>query len=309
MIMKNDVSKTTDNLIRITFNFVDSFNKNIINPITLSGKIGENIIIPWKEISGYVLSYIDNFQTIFTQDSQQVTMIYTKHIAAPVVVFHRDISGRLLNNPEYLTGTLNSPYHIKPLKNQQNAVVTSKNLLIGDFSNKSHVIRLTYDNMNLEHLNDLNNSYLFTLESIPIFKYPFSNNLLSHTIPKNTTWKIYKTVRDKIQKNIWINLGSDIWLPLNDKVNILSKNPTIQKKQQKLSLNYQVVNKVNFNKKIILSPDYTLWTFPYKKFKKNIDLGYLKAIITSKITLDNSSTWYKLDSGYYIQTKYIDIDD
>lgn len=307
--MKNNISKTTNSLREITFIFIDSLGNDIDSPITLSGEVGEEIPIPWKKISGYILSYISNFQSIFAENMQQIKMIYTKQNAAPIIVYHRDTKGNLLYNPEFLTGKLNTSYRIKPLKNYPHAKVTSNDLLIGVFSDKVQQINLQYDNMNLEDLTVSKNSFLKLKKQITPFKHPFSNDLLTFVFPINTTWKIYKVIRDKIQGKTWISLGVNIWLPLNESVELISEVLPIKNQERKLRLNYQVLKKEALNQKIFLSSDTTLWSYPYGDFQKNINNYTTETIILEKVILDNNSSWYKLSNNYYVEAKYIEIDD
>ena len=107
--MENDllspkVKKIARDDVEIKVHYVESLGKDITQPTTIKGHYLDKLDIPWKEIPGYVLSSVTNFQQTFIPNSDGIYLVYASQLSAPVIVYHRNTDGNLISDPQYING-------------------------------------------------------------------------------------------------------------------------------------------------------------------------------------------------------------
>lgn len=289
----------------ITISFKNSLGTNLKDSIQISGEIGESLNIPYQDISGYILLYIDNYQTIFTHESSDINLIYTKQVSAPIVIYHRDSSNNLIKAPEFITGDIGETYHIKPTRSISNY---DNKKIIGQFSNEVQEFNLNYADFSFKDIPNYISHYVKIKSDLKPYKSLNKKAKYNYLLPSGTIWKIYKAKEDSTYIK-WLNIGGDTWVNSMDDIEIINKNISENPTSNSINNFFKVVQKISLFEKAKVnfssSEPITVWTSPYGDFKKSKFNDDDELYVYYLEILENGSQWYQLKDGTYIESKYL----
>ncbi|WP_125766841.1 MucBP domain-containing protein [Lapidilactobacillus wuchangensis] len=305
--------------IPVTIHYLDSLNQKLHPEVTIWGAFGAPLMIPWRTIPGYLLYNIRNFQRTFLLNSTSITLIYTKQLAAPVMVYHEDETGQLLVPPVFIRGDLNRHYQIQPLEQYLTQFIGADQGTQGTFSQTVQQLHFHYQ------LNHEQQPFAFGSDNAlkmrvakTAYQAPDLTAKLDWQLPANSTWQIFKTVKQADNHAVWFNLGGNLWVDsLNTQLVNLTVTPATVPSTHPRPLSLTTAFKTSRvdqqprQAKIKASPYFPIsqWTQPYGQIVeqrlKNGTLVSCKQILT----LDNGSEWAQLDQGYYVEIKYLDFLD
>ncbi len=324
-LVSSKVKKITRNDVVVTINYVDSIGNPISEPVTLQGHYMDALDMPWKTIPGYVLSSVQNFQQSFIPNSDGIYLIYFKQIAAPVVVYHRNTNGELISDPQFLYGELNKDYQAKPLAEAERFLVNYPKKAKGQFSSQVQEYEFVYNTIPLVRYKIDKDLFIKTNNDVNVFEEPGSKVPLQLPIPHDSTWRVYKALKETYSNIIWYNLGGSTWIPSSEEITpVVLKEYTAKQIEQQRQLNnplnatannisyiYQIIDSRNINRpaKILYYEDQniTAWETPYGVMDNKRYRGAQEVFVNRLIQLDNYSVWAELKDGYYIESKYLNL--
>lgn len=320
-LMNNNVKKLSRDDIQIDVHYIDSNGNKLAESTTLTGHYLDNLKMPWKTIPGYVLSSIQNFQQTFIPNSDGIYLIYFTQMAAPVIVYHRNTQGELISDPQYLTGDLNKSYQAEPLPEARNFLVDYPKNVTGRFSDKVQEYEFIYDTMQMDDYDIPKNLFIQTNNNVPVYEQPAGQSPLNQPLPYDTTWRVFKAVKENYNEVVWYNLGGDIWV--SDQADIKTFTINHFSEEQKLldnplgasvdniSFTYSVINSMDINRPVKIlfydNQDITTWETPYGTIINTRYQGGQAVYVKKLLQLDNNSVWAQLDNGNYIESKYLDL--
>lgn len=298
--------------IAITVYYIDSFNRLLHQPITIHGAYQADLTIPWKTLPGYLLYDIYHFQRQFLPNPDGIYLVYTKQLAAPVLAYHEDEQGRLLQKPTMLRGELNRPYQLRPLSKYLAQLQSVRGPSRGHFQNKAQQIHFRYRLSTQQVTHPFQHNGVKLRKNKKAYATPKMTQPLRGYLPHGSTWQIYQTVKDLRNHQLWFNLGGDLWLDsLNTQlVDIKSPSSIQTPNHQAYGLPTFAIRKVDAQIKsaiIKASPDFPIsqWTKPYGQIAPQRLANQTRVVVTKQITLDNESQWCLLEHGYYVERKYL----
>ncbi len=320
-LVSSKIKKITRNDVEITINYIDSVGTPLAEPVTLQGHYNDNLDMPWKTIPGYVLSSVQNFQQTFIPNPDGIYLIYFKQMAAPVVVYHRNTNGELISDPQYIYGELNKDYQAKPLAEAERFLVDYPKKSKGQFSSQVQEYEFVYNTIPFVKYEIKKDLFVRTNENVDVFEEPGSKNPLQLPLPHDSTWRVYKALKETYSNTIWYNLGGSTWIPSSENISsVILKQYSEEKKaiDSPLSANannisyiYQIIDSMPINRsaKILYYSDQnvTAWETPYGTMDNHRYFGGQEVFVTRLIQLDNNSVWAELKDGYYIESKYLNL--
>lgn len=320
-LLNNNIKKISREDVQIEVHYIDSNGNKLADSTVLTGHYLADLKMPWKTIPGYVLSSIKNFQQTFIPNDDGIYLIYFTQIAAPVIVYHRNTNGELIADPQYLTGDLNKSYQAEPLPEAKNYLVDFPKKVTGRFSDKVQEYEFIYDTMQMNDYDVPNNLFIQTKNNVPVYDRPASSEPLSQTLPYDTTWRIFKAVKENYNETVWYNLGGDVWISENEEIKTFKiqqfteeqkmlKSP-LNANMNNISFTYSIVNSMDVNRPVKIlyyaNQGITAWETPYGTIVKNRYQGGQTVYVNKLIQLDNDSVWAQLNNGNYIESKYLNI--
>lgn len=137
---------------------------------------------------------------------------YSPQIAGPVIVYHRDTQGRLLEPPEVLTGDINADFEAYALADNVDQVVGDA-VQTGQFTGHSQTIRFTYQLNALEAGTPPDQTeYIEVLVPKSVYLDPTATSPLADVLPAHTFWRVYTLMRETVTNQVWLNLGGSQWI-------------------------------------------------------------------------------------------------
>ncbi|WP_129044631.1 MucBP domain-containing protein [Companilactobacillus metriopterae] len=307
------VEKIIRNDILIEVNYLDSVGNKLRDSKTIQGKYLDDLDVPFQTIPGYILSTVQNFQKKFIPNSDGINIIYAKQVAAPVIIYHRNIDDKLIADPIFLTGKFNGTFQAKPLEEARNFLVESPKVVSGKFTDQVQEFEFKYNTQKLTPYIIPNNLFLETFNSTQVFERANINYPINRTIPMNSTWKIFHAMKEGYTNRIWYNLGADIWVPSTEDVSTF-KIPPYQLENQsqiKNSYNYKVIDISEINQYTNIGNFHehsvTGWVQPYGKMLIGYYQSNQRVFVKNLILLENNSVWAELDDGNYVERQYLNI--
>ena len=320
-VLSPKIKKIARDDIEIKVNYVDSLGNDILPATTIKGHYLDKLEIPWKEVPGYVLSSVNNFQQTFIPNDDGIYLVYSSQLSAPVIVYHRNTDGNLISDPEYLEGKLNQKFDTHPLEEASRFLTKAPKSSTGKFTSEVQEVEYIYNVTPIKTIKIEDNLYIETINNAHVFNEPLSNVPLEKTLPFGTTWKIYRAMKETYNSRIWYNLGGNIWVPNTESVKTtIIKQPSLRKallnsplteNANNISYTYSVIDQMNINRevKIMYYADQyiTAWKTPYGDMDNHRFHGEQQVYVQKLVQLDNYSVWAKLDDGYYIESKYLNL--
>ncbi|MQS98552.1 MucBP domain-containing protein [Companilactobacillus halodurans] len=324
--MENDVlspkvKKIARDDVEIKVHYVDSIGKEIIQPTTIKGHYLDKLDIPWKEIPGYILSSVTNFQQTFIPNSDGIYLVYASQLSAPVIVYHRNTEGNLISDPQYLIGDLNRKFDTKPLEEANRFLIHGPKKPTGQFTQQVQEQEYTYNLLPVRNYQISKDLFIQTSNNVRVFDQPLSKKPLEKVLPYGTTWKVYRAVQESYNNIIWYNLGGNTWIPSTE--NITPKEIKKESSRQEMldsplaetasniSYTYSVIDSMNINRSVEImyyKDQYiTAWQTPYGDMDNQRYRGGEKVLVKKLVQLDNYSVWAELSDGFYIESKYLNI--
>ncbi|GEO79352.1 hypothetical protein FD29_GL000052 [Companilactobacillus mindensis DSM 14500] len=324
--MENDVlspkvKKIARDDVEIKVHYVDSLGKDITQPTTIKGHYLAKLDIPWKEIPGYVLSSVTNFQQTFIPNSDGIYLVYANQLSAPVIVYHRNTDGNLIADPQYLLGELNRDFDTQPLEEANHFLVRSPRRAKGQFTKRVQEQEYVYNVLPIKNYKINKNLFIETTDNVNVYSQPLSKTPLEKTLPYGTTWKAYRAVQETYNNTIWYNLGGNTWIPSteNIKLQIIKQqssrqemlNSPLAQAANNISYTYSVIDNMDINRsvKVLYYDDQfiTAWKTPYGDMDNQRYRGGQDVFVKKIVQLDNYSVWAELDDGYYVESKYLNL--
>lgn len=324
--MENDVlspkvKKIARDDVEIKVHYVDSLGKDITQPTTIKGHYLAKLDIPWKEIPGYVLSSVTNFQQTFIPNSDGIYLVYANQLSAPVIVYHRNTDGNLIADPQYLLGELNRDFDTQPLEEANHFLVRSPRRAKGQFTKRVQEQEYVYNVLPIKNYKINKNLFIETTDNVTVYSQPLSKTPLEKTLPYGTTWKAYRAVQETYNNTIWYNLGGNTWIPSteNIKPQIIKQqssrqemlNSPLAQAANNISYTYSVIDNMDINRsvKVLYYDDQfiTAWKTPYGDMDNQRYRGGQDVFVKKIVQLDNYSVWAELDDGYYVESKYLNL--
>lgn len=308
--------------IPITIHYLDSVNQVLHPPVTVLGAFNEPLTIPWRTIPGYLLYDIRNFQRTFLLTQDGIDLIYTKQLAAPIMVFHEDETGTLLAEPQFIRGDLSRHYQLQPLTKYLNVFVGVSQAPQGTFSKNVQQIHFHYQVAQAHQQRftiGADNAVKMRVAKAA-YSRPASDARLDWHLPAGSTWQIFKTSKQTTTHAIWFNLGGDLWVnSLNTQLVTLTPHqlghtaaePPAMPAQAPLQLSsaFATVHREQLHRQaqINASPYFPIsqWTQPYGQIASQRLANGTLVLVQQLITLENGSEWALLDQGYYVEIKYL----
>ncbi|MFD1419313.1 MucBP domain-containing protein [Companilactobacillus keshanensis] len=320
-LISQKIKKIHRNDVSITIRYIDSVGNPVSDSVTVEGHYLDKLDIPWKSIPGYVLSSIQHFQQSFIPSEEGISLIYAQQIAAPVIVYHRNINGELISNPQYLTGDLNKTYQAQPLDDAAKYLIKNQKSANGTFSNEVKEYEFVYNTASLENVDIPDNLFVQTLSNSNVFEKPNAPYALEKQLPYNTSWHVYKALKETYREIYWYNLGGSTWISSQENIKTLNiKNYTMTQKMlntplasnvDNISFTYQIIDSIDINKKVKIlyysDQNITAWETPYGDMNSKHYKGSQQVFVIRLIQLDNQSIWAQIDDGYYIESKYLNL--
>lgn len=304
--------------IPVTIHYLDSLNHQLHPEVTIWGALGAPLSIPWRTLPGYLLYNIRNFQRTFLLNSTQIDLIYTKQLAAPIMVYHEDEMGQLLVPPVFIRGDLNRHYQIQPLEQYLTQFVGADQGTQGTFSQAVQQLHFHY-RLNQEQTFAFGTDNALKMRvAKDAYQAPNSASKLDWQLPANSTWQIFKTIKQADNHAVWFNLGGNLWVDsLNTQlVQVASPTASLPSAEQQpltLAAAFKIsrVDQQPRQAKIKASPYFPIsqWTQPYGQIVEQRLKNSTPVTCKQILTLENGSEWAQLDQGYYVEIKYLDFLD
>ncbi|WP_246001327.1 MucBP domain-containing protein [Companilactobacillus musae] len=324
--MENDllspkVKKIARDDVEIKVHYVDSLGKDITQPTTIKGHYLDKLDIPWKEIPGYVLSSVTNFQQTFIPNSDGIYLVYANQLSAPVIVYHRNAEGNLISDPQYLDGELNRKFDTHPLDEANHFLIQSPRRSNGQFTSRVQEQEYVYNVLPIKNYKINKNLFVETSNNVNVYSQPLNNVPLEKTLPYGTTWKVYRAVQETYNNTVWYNLGGNTWIPSTESIStkIIKQttprqemlNSPLAETANNISYTYSVIDSMDINKSVTVlyyKDQYiTAWKTPYGDMDNQRYRGGQSVFVNKIVQLDNYSVWAELKDGYYIESKYLNL--
>ncbi|MCL0329723.1 MucBP domain-containing protein [Apilactobacillus xinyiensis] len=190
--------------------FVDFENHLFLDtPKKLQGHVGQHINLSIPNFKNYIMEYIHGFNSIFTNDNQNITICYRLRNAAPIAIYYVDFDTyNILKCPDYLFGTWGSKYHVSAHKIDGYKLHTYTGWPSGLFNDVSDNVIFYYRNANWQNVKLVNYFVRLNLYT-NVYNNP-SGNVLRTKLPANSTWKVFLEI--KTFNETWLNLGGNQWI-------------------------------------------------------------------------------------------------
>ncbi|WP_407894192.1 MucBP domain-containing protein [Lacticaseibacillus sp. N501-2] len=273
-------------------------------PADLMGHPGERLPITWAVIPGFVLTAISGFTQVFPQTSQMILCRYSPRVAAPVMVYHRDQNGRLLQVPEVLTGVVNETFVATPLAEFGDHVV-GESKQTGTFSATSQQLQFDYNLTPLERGKAPEEAYIQLKTAKLAYSAPLAGKPLRQALPANTFWRVYALMRDTNTHTVWLNVGGAQWITADDTLG-QADNPFLPDPTP-LALPHTLftTDEVATNRRGVCIADATRWQAPFGQVCAKRLVEGQSVTITAIAELDNHSKWYRLADNSYVLATFI----
>lgn len=274
-------------------------------PADLVGHPGERLPITWAVIPGFVLTAISGFTQVFPPTSQVILCTYSARVAAPVMVYHRDQNGHLLQVPEMLSGVVNQSFEATPLAEFVDHVVGPQKH-VGTFSAASQRLRFDYNLTPLEAGQAPDDAYIQLKASKLAYPMPLAGAPLHDPLPANTFWRVYAVMRDTNTQTVWLNVGGAQWITADDTVG-QAENPFLPDPTP-LSLPHTLFESTEVTKTMPgkAIADATLWLSPFGEMCDHRLKEGQTVTITAVADLANHSRWYRLADDTYVLATFVE---
>ncbi|WP_338232143.1 MucBP domain-containing protein [Companilactobacillus muriivasis] len=320
-VLSPKVKKLARDDVEIEVHYVDSLGKEISDSTTIKGHYLDKLDIPWKEIPGFVLSSVTNFQQTFIPNSDGIYLVYANQLSAPVIVYHRNTDGKLISDPQYLEGDLNRKFDTQPLEEANHFLVHSPKKAGGQFTSRVQEQEYVYNVLPVKDIKINKNLFIETTNNVRVFSEPLNKVPLEKTLPYGTTWKVYRAVQETYNKTIWYNLGGNTWIPSTEsiKTRIIKQttprqemlNSPLPETASNISYTYSVIDSMEIKRSVRVmyyKDQYiTAWKTPYGDMDNKRFRGGQDVFVKKIVQLDNYSVWAELSDGYYIESKYLNL--
>ncbi|MFD1484103.1 MucBP domain-containing protein [Lacticaseibacillus baoqingensis] len=294
-----------DSQVHVVVSYLDtSTHQALLPPAQLVGHPGDALPIAWRVVAGYVLTEIKGFTQVFPKNNQVIVCGYSARVAGPVVVYHRDTHGRLLQAPELLTGVINQVYTAHALSQFKAAVVGPADQT-GTFSPISQRLKFIYQLTPLEAGALPDATYIELLAPKTVFAEPLSEVSLPTKLPRHTYWQVYAVMRDPNTHTVWLNVGGNQWLTAEN-TRDHAHNPFLPDPTP-LALPHSLFTSTETPLRLtgITIGEATRWSAPYATIKPARLAANTAVKLTALATLSNGSRWYRLADGDYVLATFI----
>ncbi|WP_261806355.1 MucBP domain-containing protein [Lapidilactobacillus luobeiensis] len=304
--------------LAVLIRYLDSTAHQLAEPRQIWGAFRSELKIPWQTIPGYLLYDIRHYQTQFLLNQTEIDLIYTKQLAAPLMVFHEDETGQLLAPPAFIHGELNRAFAIEPLTRYREDFVRVDHDPHGVFGQTVQQLHFHYRLTAGQRPLTLTRDNAVTMrQPKQAYSSPHYGQPLAWPLPAGSTWQIFTTVKNPRDHSVWFNLGGDLWI---DSLNTqLQQHPDLPQPASPAKPTAQLLASMPFailtrdetvrRGQIKASPSFPIsqWTFPYGRVITQRLADRTEVGVKCLLTLENGSQWVQLDSGYYIEMKYLQV--
>lgn len=281
-------------------------NTELRKPSVVRGPIGARLTIAIPQIEGCDLFAVTNYLTRFPASSAVVYLLYEPHIAAPVTVYHRDETGRLLAAPTILVGRLNAAFTATPLPSLK-AHAEPSTPQHGRFTQTAQTLHFTYQLGPALTYADPQSAYVELTAPKPAYPAPVQDQQYATCLPAGSFWRVFSLAKNQAGE-VFLDLGGSQWITTaNTKPQ--QTNPFLPGPAQlKLTTNLvtfnaqplQAVGQVNTTGSL------TRWSSPYGQRLAPLPAGSRVALLKIVYGTDDS-TWYKLSDDSYVLASLIDL--
>ncbi|KRM68339.1 hypothetical protein FD06_GL001361 [Apilactobacillus ozensis DSM 23829 = JCM 17196] len=195
---------------KVTVYFMDNHNHLFLDePRKMLGYIGKPINLNIPTFKNYIMEYIHGFNSVFTEENQQITICYRLKNGSPVSIYYVNFDTyEVIKPPDFLIGTWGNEYHVVSPQINGYKIYSYTGWLNGTFNDISNTIIFYYRNANWQTVS-------FVQYFINLKRYTNSYNnpngyLLRTKLPENSTWKVFLEI--KTNNGVWLNLGGNQWI-------------------------------------------------------------------------------------------------
>ncbi|MFD1441993.1 MucBP domain-containing protein [Lacticaseibacillus hegangensis] len=275
-------------------------------PSIVRGPIGARLNIAIPQIEGYELFSVTNYLTRFPASQAVVYLLYDPHVAAPVAVYHRDETGRLLAAPTMLVGRLNAAFTAEPLPAFKDHAVP-RGPQRGRFTHTAQVLHFTYQLGPSLTYADPQSAYVELRQAKPAYPTPVKAQVYATMLPAGSFWRVFGLAKNQAGE-VFLDLGGSQWIttantqPQNS--NPFLPGPTqLKLTTERVSFNAQPLQAVG---QVNTSGSLTRWAKPYGQRLKPLAAGATVALLATVYGTDDSR-WYRLSDDSYVLASLVDL--
>lgn len=298
---------TTSRYVSVTVYYrLRGSNRELRRPRVLRGPIGARLTIALPQIEGCDLFAVTNYLTRFPASQAVVYLLYEPHVAAPVTVYHRDETGRLLAAPTVLIGRLNATFTAAPLA-ALTAHATPAKPQQGRFSHTAQTVHFTYQLGPSLTYTDPQSAFVELTQAKPAYPGPVRAQQYATKLPAGSFWRVFTLAKNQAGE-VFLNLGGGQWITTENtkpqQANPFLPGPSqLKLTTQRVTFNAQPLQAVG---QVNTAGSLTRWAKPYGQRLAPLAAGTKIALLQTVYGTDNS-TWYKLSDDSYVLASLIDL--
>ena len=220
---KEPITKVGHNATLIII-YQDDRGQSLTTPQIISGYIGEELHLRFKEFPNYDLINISGFTSAFVDQYGSITLTYRKHQGADVWLFSQDIDKqKLLMRPVFIRGDFGERFELNaptiPDYSLQKAVGPTR----GVFSDKQQLVTYYYRKSRWKIVD--HNAHYLRINSYCLSYTEPEGHDISVTLAPDTIWQTFESIQ-LINNDWWYNIGGNAWVKFDEqRMELLENNP------------------------------------------------------------------------------------
>ncbi len=259
-ISSESINEETDDLMltsdikigNVIVEFVDENNNQLLDPVTLSGQIGENYSINLPKIDNYTINRIStgSITGTYKENKQLITVVYSELIPTNEIdVAYVDENGKSLAPNDIITGEIGTTYNIVAKDFANYKLVDTFGMTTGEFDTKERGVTFIYEMVNPVQSPEVINEDVDTNEGVDTNKDVDTNE---DVIVEPENESVVET--SDVKTNVTANESSLATTPkfTNTSVKTTNENSTIDNQQAEKNTEEKTLkNTAIANKKLV----------------------------------------------------------
>lgn len=274
----------------------------LVSSELISGKLGSDFRLRFKEFPNYILIKIHGFTSTFVDEYGVVTLTYRKRTAANVWIFCVDADdNNFLHKPTFLNGCLNDSYSLASPTIKGYHLLYANGPVTGSFSNKQQVVTYAYRKATWKRV-DYVVLFLQMKNYVVCYDDP-AGKKTRVTLAKGTIWQTFQKILFT-DGSSWYCMGGNIWIKNDSSLFKIVKPYSTTKIQTKV-INLPFSTKLNQPAKIDFVPnkETTIYNNPFGQPLRKI--SHDKSVtLTAKVNTSHM-TWFEVDNNGWINSQYL----